>query len=138
MLKVISATRMLHNGAVGSALESGDLGIHRMAAQRQQAQQEFAGYLRNVAATSETTPTEQIAKAKELLDAGAIDQSEFERLKAKPSPEGHRRRLHQASRCYRAGHAPGELGVGLRRLPGALRHFGTGSYSGRGRSPWPP
>jgi hypothetical protein len=55
----------------------------RAAAQRQQDQQEFAGYVRNVAATSETTPTEQIAKAKELLDAGAIDQSEFERLKAK-------------------------------------------------------
>ena len=53
------------------------------AAQQQQAQQEFAGYVRNVAATSETTPTEQIAKAKELLDAGAIDQSEFDRLKAK-------------------------------------------------------
>jgi uncharacterized membrane protein len=55
----------------------------RAEAQRQRAQQEFAGYVRNVAATSETTPTEQIAKAKELLDAGAIDQSEFERLKAK-------------------------------------------------------
>ena len=55
----------------------------RAAAQRQVAQQEFAGYVRNVAATSETTPTEQIARAKELLDAGAIDQSEFERLKAK-------------------------------------------------------
>jgi hypothetical protein len=55
----------------------------RAAAQRQQAQQEFAGYVRNVAATGETTPTEQIARAKELLDAGAIDQSEFERLKAK-------------------------------------------------------
>jgi hypothetical protein len=55
----------------------------RAAAQRQQAQQEFAGYVRNVAATSETTPTEQIARAKELLDAGAIDQSEFERLKAR-------------------------------------------------------
>jgi ABC-type multidrug transport system fused ATPase/permease subunit len=55
----------------------------RAAAQRQQAQQEFAGYVRNVAATSETTPTEQIARAKELLDAGAINQSEFERLKAK-------------------------------------------------------
>ena len=55
----------------------------RAAAQQQQAQQQFEGYVRNVAATSETTPTEQIARAKELLDAGAIDQSEFDRLKAK-------------------------------------------------------
>ena len=55
----------------------------RAAAQQQQAQQQLAGYVRNVAATSETTPTEQNARAKELLDAGAIDQSEFDRLKAK-------------------------------------------------------
>jgi Short C-terminal domain/Phospholipase_D-nuclease N-terminal len=55
----------------------------RAAAQHQQAQQEFEGYVRNVAATGEATATEQIAKAKQLLDAGAIDQSEFERLKAK-------------------------------------------------------
>ena len=55
----------------------------RAAAQQQRAQQEFEGYVRNVAATGESTPTEQIARAKELLDAGAIDQSEFERLKAK-------------------------------------------------------
>jgi hypothetical protein len=55
----------------------------RAAAQHQRAQQEFEGYVRNVAATGEATPTEQIAKAKELLDTGAIDQSEFDRLKAK-------------------------------------------------------
>jgi ABC-type multidrug transport system fused ATPase/permease subunit len=55
----------------------------RAAAQQQRAQQQFEGYVRNVAATGETTPTEQIARAKELLDAGAIDRSEFERLKAK-------------------------------------------------------
>jgi hypothetical protein len=54
----------------------------RAAAQQQQAQQQFEGYVRNVAATGEATPAAQIAKAKELLDAGAIDQSEFERLKA--------------------------------------------------------
>jgi ABC-type multidrug transport system fused ATPase/permease subunit len=55
----------------------------RAAARQQQAQQQFEGYVRNVATTAEATPTEQIARAKELLDAGAIDQSEFERLKAK-------------------------------------------------------
>ena len=55
----------------------------RAAAQQQRAQQEFAGYVRDVAATGETTSTEQIARAKELLDTGAINQSEFERLKAK-------------------------------------------------------
>ena len=53
----------------------------RAAGQRQRAQQEFDGYVRDVA--SGATPTEQIAKAKELLDAGAIDQSEFDRLKAR-------------------------------------------------------
>jgi len=55
----------------------------RAAAQQQRAQEQFAGYVRNVAATSDATPTEQIARAKELLDAGTIDQSEFDRLKAK-------------------------------------------------------
>jgi ABC-type multidrug transport system fused ATPase/permease subunit len=55
----------------------------RAAARQQQAQEQFEGYVRNVATTAEAAPTEQIARAKELLDAGAIDQSEFERLKAK-------------------------------------------------------
>jgi hypothetical protein len=55
----------------------------RSAAQQQRAQQQFDGYVRNVAATGDGSPTEQIARAKELLDAGTIDQSEFDRLKAK-------------------------------------------------------
>jgi Phospholipase_D-nuclease N-terminal len=55
----------------------------RAAAQRQQAQQQFEGYVRDVAATGEATPAEQIARAKELLDAGTINQTEFDRLKAK-------------------------------------------------------
>jgi hypothetical protein len=57
----------------------------RAAARQQRSQEQFAGYVREVAGTSNgaTTPTEQIAQAKEMLDAGTIDQSEFDRLKAK-------------------------------------------------------
>jgi predicted PurR-regulated permease PerM len=55
----------------------------RSAAQQQRAQEQFAGYVRNVAANGDRSPTEQITQAKELLDAGAIDRSEFDRLKAK-------------------------------------------------------
>jgi hypothetical protein len=55
----------------------------RAAVRQQRAQEQFDGYVRNVAATGDASPTEQIAQAKGLLDAGAIDQSEFDRLKAK-------------------------------------------------------
>ena len=46
-----------------------------------QAQQEK--YIKQVASTSATSPADQIASAKSLLDSGAITQSEFEALKAK-------------------------------------------------------
>jgi Short C-terminal domain len=57
----------------------------RAAAHHQQAQEQFEGYVRSVATTGDgsTTPAEQIAQAKRLLDAGTIDQAEFDRLKAK-------------------------------------------------------
>jgi predicted PurR-regulated permease PerM len=57
----------------------------RAAARQQQSQEQFEGYVRSVAATGDgtTTPADQIAQAKQLLDAGTIDQAGFDRLKAK-------------------------------------------------------
>jgi Short C-terminal domain/Phospholipase_D-nuclease N-terminal len=48
--------------------------------QVQQSQQQFDSYVRSVASTD---PTEQIGKAKSLLDAGTITQAEFDQLKQK-------------------------------------------------------
>ena len=49
--------------------------------QAQAAQADMDTYVRSVASSS--NPSEQIAKAKELLDSGAINQAEFDQLKAK-------------------------------------------------------
>jgi hypothetical protein len=53
----------------------------RSMAQQAAAQADFNSYVQSVASSG--SPTEQIAKAKELLDAGTIDQAEFDQLKAK-------------------------------------------------------
>ncbi|HSO65863.1 MAG TPA: SHOCT domain-containing protein [Ornithinibacter sp.] len=58
------------------------MGERQMAAITQ-AQSEQEKYIKKVAATSATTPADQIASAKSLLDSGAISQSEFDTLKAK-------------------------------------------------------
>jgi predicted PurR-regulated permease PerM len=47
--------------------------------QQKAAKQEFDNYVQSVAA--KTDPTEQIHKAKDLLDRGAINEAEFEQIK---------------------------------------------------------
>ena len=54
---------------------------HRQMAAMQKAQADTDSYIKSVAAQGD--PTEQIAKAKALLDAGTISQEEFDQLKAK-------------------------------------------------------
>jgi hypothetical protein len=47
---------------------------------QREAKAEFDEYVQSVAARSD--PTEQIARAKQMLDSGTISQAEFEQLKA--------------------------------------------------------
>jgi hypothetical protein len=54
----------------------------RRASEIQASQASFDSYVRDVAG-SESSPSDQIAKAKELLDSGTIDQAEFDALKRK-------------------------------------------------------
>jgi hypothetical protein len=56
------------------------MGERRMA-EVQAAQQDMDAYVKSVATSSD--PAEQIARAKQLLDSGAIDQAEFDALKQK-------------------------------------------------------
>lgn len=57
------------------------MGKRTMAAQ-QEAQKDFNAYVQSVSGSS-ASPAEEIAKAKELLDAGTISQEEFDAIKAR-------------------------------------------------------
>ena len=59
--------------------EGKSMGERRMALV-EESQKQFDAHVREVAASE--GPADQIAKAKALLDAGTIDQAEFDRLKA--------------------------------------------------------
>jgi putative oligomerization/nucleic acid binding protein/phospholipase D-like protein len=54
---------------------------NRNTQQAQAAQSQFDQYVQSVAGQND--PSEQIAKAKNLLDSGAITQAEYEQIKAK-------------------------------------------------------
>lgn len=55
----------------------------RQLEQMKEVQKAQAEYIRSVSANSASNPAEQISSAKSLLDSGAINQAEFDRLKAK-------------------------------------------------------
>jgi hypothetical protein len=54
----------------------------RAAKQQAEMQEQMDNRIRAAAGTTSATPADQIAQAKSLLDSGAIDQAEFDRLKA--------------------------------------------------------
>jgi hypothetical protein len=55
--------------------------VQRSVKQQEAAQSQFDQYVQSVAAQGD--PAEQIAKAKSLMDSGAITQAEFEQIKQK-------------------------------------------------------
>ncbi len=69
-------------GALIYLIARGRSMTERQAAAAAQMQAEQREYIQQVASTS-PAPAEEIARAKELLDSGVIDQTEFEALKSR-------------------------------------------------------
>jgi len=69
-------------GALIYLIARGRSMTERQASRAAELQAAQADYIKQVASTP-TTPADQIAGAKALLDSGAIDQGEFDKLKAK-------------------------------------------------------
>ena len=71
-------------GRAGLPAHPGEGMAERAAPRQHQAQEQFDGYVRTVATTGDAAaPRRADRRAKQLLDAGTIDQAEFDRLKAK-------------------------------------------------------
>ena len=69
-------------GALVYLIARGSGMAQRSLAQARQIQAEQAEYIRSVADVA-SSPADQVAQAKQLLDSGAITQHEFEAMKAK-------------------------------------------------------
>jgi general stress protein CsbA len=67
-------------GALVYLIANGDGMSQRQRERAEQAQSEFAGYVKSVSSNGSAT---ELVKAKDLLDSGAITQAEFDSLKAK-------------------------------------------------------
>jgi hypothetical protein len=81
-LWVIFLILMPYLGVFIYVLARGHGMARRQATAQTQAQQQMDAYIRN-AAGSGSSAADQIANAKSLLDAGTINQAEFDQLKAK-------------------------------------------------------
>jgi len=55
----------------------------RQTSDMQQVRDSQEAYIKSVAGSASSSPTNEIAQAKELLDSGAISQQEFDAIKAK-------------------------------------------------------
>jgi hypothetical protein len=70
-------------GALVYLIARGSGMARRSAEQARQVHEAQAEYIRSVASSPAASPADQVAQAKQLLDAGAINQQEFDAMKTK-------------------------------------------------------